>query len=378
MEKIYYISNGSIPSRKAHSLQIMQVCEGFSKKGFEVELIIPKRLNGLQESAFEYYDIDHEFTIKKLPCIDLMFLSSFLGKVANWIKIFTFVASLKIYFFFSKLGTIYTRDRSLGLFFSDFILETHDLPQTPKFFHSWLWKQPSIIVVITSFLKRKLISFGVSEDKILVEPDCVNLDKFNIKKSQEEARSILNLPSDGKIITYTGSFYDHTWKGVDVLLQSLQYLPNNIQVVLVGGDSSEVCQIRKRFKSEVESGKLILRKRTSHSNIPLYLKASDALVLPNTEGDDISESYTSPLKLFEYMASKRPIIASSLPSIEEILNEKNAVLVPAGSPQEIASAAERLLADSSLSNKLSEEAFKDVQKYTWKKRAERIYGKLLK
>jgi glycosyltransferase involved in cell wall biosynthesis len=82
----------------------------------------------------------------------------------------------------------------------------------------------------------------------------------------------------------------------------------------------------------------------------------------------------SPLKIFEYMASKRPIIATNLPSLREILVDgENAILVPPGSPGALAGAIKRLSGDNALCAKLAENAYLDVsEKYTWKMRAEKI------
>lgn len=109
-----------------------------------------------------------------------------------------------------------------------------------------------------------------------------------------------------------------------------------------------------------------------HQEIPYWLKAADVLVLPNSAKEKISRFYTSPLKLFEYMASGTPIVASDLPSIREVLNEKNAVLVKPDSPEFLTAGIMKVLENPYLSDKISKQAFQDVQNYTWEKRAEKI------
>jgi glycosyltransferase involved in cell wall biosynthesis len=96
------------------------------------------------------------------------------------------------------------------------------------------------------------------------------------------------------------------------------------------------------------------------------------LVLPNPRSA-ISTEFTSPLKLFEYMASGRPIVASDLPSIREVLTDGyNALLVEAGNPQALIDGVRRIKADTALAERLATQALQDVHRFTWDRRAERL------
>ena len=83
---------------------------------------------------------------------------------------------------------------------------------------------------------------------------------------------------------------------------------------------------------------ILILGRKPKNEVPYYLKSADILLLPNIPINKESIEYTSPIKMFEYMASQRLIIASRLPSIEEILNSKNAVFFKAGDAQDLAQA----------------------------------------
>ena len=106
---------------------------------------------------------------------------------------------------------------------------------------------------------------------------------------------------------------------------------------------------------------------------PLVVGAvADVLVLPATADHDIS-AYTSPLKLFEYMAARRPIVASDLPVLQEILqNGENALLFRERDSFDLAQKIKILLAESELSEKLVQRAWERVQQFTWEERANRI------
>ena len=83
--------------------------------------------------------------------------------------------------------------------------------------------------------------------------------------------------------------------------------------------------------------------------------------------------YASPLKLFEYMASKTPIVATDLPSTGEILRDgENAVLVEPDDPKALAEGIERTLSDAELAARIGRQAREDVRQYTWGERAANI------
>ena len=108
------------------------------------------------------------------------------------------------------------------------------------------------------------------------------------------------------------------------------------------------------------------------SEVPQLLRKADVLALPNP-ASAISTFYTSPLKLFEYMAAGRPIVASDLPAIREVLrHEVTALLVPPGDPGALAASVQRLASDPSLGPALARAASAAVVDYSWERRAGRI------
>src|SRR4029079_715197 len=95
-------------------------------------------------------------------------------------------------------------------------------------------------------------------------------------------------------------------------------------------------------------------------------------VLPNRPSAIFNE-FPSPLKLFEYMASGRPIVASALPSLREVLRDgENALLVEPGNPPAFVAAISRLKDDPALAAQLAAQARRDVEDFTWVRRAERL------
>ncbi|MCY3826720.1 MAG: glycosyltransferase [Candidatus Dadabacteria bacterium] len=114
--------------------------------------------------------------------------------------------------------------------------------------------------------------------------------------------------------------------------------------------------------------------------ISSYLPASDFLVMPYSSRVTIRDGteagkFTSPLKLFEYMAAGKPIVATGVPSVLEILRPgENSVVTPPDDAEAIIRALDLVLADSELCARISEDARAGAAEYTWEKRVERIIG----
>ena len=371
--KIIYIANTRLPTEMAHGLQIMKMCEAFVKNGAEVELIVPLRfaISSLgKKDAFEYYKISKTFKIKKIFSVDLTPLNRFLGPVSSLTQAlsFSFFSFFKI--IFSKADIIYGRDRLdlflLSFFKKNIIFEIHKIH---KKLDTGIAKRVKKIIVITQGLKKLLIKKEIDKNKNLIVPDGIDLDDFNIKESKEKCRKELDLPTNKKIVIYTGHLYK--WKGVETLALSSKFLDKDTIIVIVGGIKWYLSNFKKFVKKNNLKNILILGYQ-DYSKIPYYLKAADCLILTGTEESKTSKEYTSPMKMFEYMASKRPIVASDLPSFKEVLNENNSILIQSDNPGALAEGIKKVLNNSDLAERISKQAYKDVQKYTWDNRAKKI------
>lgn len=363
--KLLYLANNRIPTEKAHGVQIMEMCQAFALQG-EVELVLPRRFNAIKEDPFVHFGINKTFKITHLPCIDLIPLN--IGNFGFWVQAVSFLAVAKIYSLFRKYDILYTREKMAGFFFRDFVLEIHALPPKIKKINKKIWHKARALIVKTPYIEKSLITAGISGKKVLVMPNGVDLKKFAINATKDEARRKLGLPMDAKIVLYTGSFFLHDWKGVDVLLESAKNFGMDTIFLLVGGTKAEIVGVRMRYGQE----NIILEERRGHDQMPYYLRAADTLVLPNKANNTESQLYTSPIKLFEYMASGRPIVSSDLPSIRGILNEQNSFLVQPDSVYALTYGIKQALAGDGRGDAIAKKAVEDVQEYTWENDAKRI------
>jgi glycosyltransferase involved in cell wall biosynthesis len=120
------------------------------------------------------------------------------------------------------------------------------------------------------------------------------------------------------------------------------------------------------------SGRIEFTGQIAPAAVAARLQEADILTLPNPESA-ISSHATSPLKLFEYMAAGRAIVASNLPSIGEVLvDDVNAVLVTPGDAGALAAGISRLAADPAERQRLASAARDGVAEYSWDRRAERL------
>lgn len=374
--RLVYVASVRIPTEKAHGIQTMKVCEAFAANGVDVELVIPRRANRIKQDPFEYYGVDKTFKIRKLPCLDLIFLDKYIGHLALWIANASFNLFSFPYILFKKPDIVFTIEKlslPVVLINKNLVFEAHVFPRN-YFLYAPFFKRLKKIITITQNIKNLFAKKGIDANKILVAPDAVDLEKFDIKDSQEECRRKLNLPLNKKVVLYTGHLF--AWKGVDTLADASRYLPDEVEIYFVGGTDKDIKRFRSKY-SKANNIKIIGHRL--HSEIPYWQKAADILVLPNTAKEDISKYWTSPMKMFEYMASGRPIVASDLPSLGEIFRdfsrnpkEGNTVLVEPDNPEALALGIGKLLQDYQLAAKISSKAFQDVQQHTWGKRAEEI------
>lgn len=374
--KLVYITNNRIPTEKAHGFQVMKMCEAFTNAGAQVELWIPKRFNAIKESPFNYYNIRESFTLKKIPVIDLIPLYKVLGPLANFIESISFAL-----FSYSKLPAgsdylIYSRDQFILWFLSFtsklFVYEIHSFPGNPIFYKR-IWKHSHKIVTITAALKSKIAEYGIDESKIVVARDAVDLYAFNsVALSKEELKIELGLPKDDFLVGYIGKFKTLGMeKGIATMIEALPLLSKDIKMVFVGGEEPEIKEYKSLANRFNVLPQCLFFGYQSYSRLIRYTKAMDVLVIPFPNKPHYA-LYASPLKLFEYMASGRSIIASDLPALREVLNDKNTLFFKPNDAADLARVIKMLKSSHMLGYHLSQQALSDVKEYTWDKRAQRI------
>ena len=354
------LANLRLPTEKAHGIQIAKMCEAFSDQGVNVTLVSPTRASPIKENLFSFYNLRDNFKFVSIPAADFYF-PGFLDRLSFHIKSFLSAKKLSDYARKNNPDVVYSREE-LSLIFlkkipSTIVYEAHKFSFLKRPLYGLLLRRKARIIALTEGLKREFTNLGFSERDVIVAPDGVDFNKFAINVSKAEARTKIGLPLDKKIALYSGSTL--RWKGLDTFERASKFLPD-INFVVVGGNYTGVKENLHYLGYQL------------HSKIPFYLKSADILVLPNKKDERISRLYTSPMKLFEYMASGRPIVASSLPSIKEVLDHETSVLVKPDDPQALAEGIKIILQNNDLAEKISANAFQKVNNFTWQARVDKI------
>jgi glycosyltransferase involved in cell wall biosynthesis len=171
-------------------------------------------------------------------------------------------------------------------------------------------------------------------------------------------------------IVYAGQLY--AWKGVPNLIEAMKHLPGE-KLTLVGGNKEQdLAQAREVARAHGVLERITFTGHVSHGEVQGYIAGARCAVIPL--GDDLlARRFTSPIKVFEYMAAGTPIVASDLPTTREVLrHEGNALLAPPGNAQALATQIARLMKEDELADRLRGAALADLAKYTWDVRAARI------
>lgn len=372
MQRLVYIANIRLPTEKAHGIQIMKTCEALAKQGIGVELIVAERKNPLEGNPFSFYGVKQNFKFHRVRCLDFLVLP-FWKKIGFVLQSFSFYFSVKRYLSNHLADIYYTRDLIIAFFltrlYSPVFYEIHNLPSRATWFHRRAWERASGLIVISNGLKDELMRYGIPDKKIMVAHDAVDDHRFmNNPELQSAFRELLELPKGKKIVVYTGHLYE--WKGANVLAEAAKLLPADIHVYVVGGTPEDT----KIFKKKYENVKnLHIEGWKAHTDIPVWQTAADILVLPTSGKEKIGRVYTSPIKLFEYMMSKHPIVASDIPSLREVLDESTATFFKSDDPASLAEKIQAVIANLEEAEEKALRAYSQVlQNFTWDKRAQSI------
>jgi glycosyltransferase involved in cell wall biosynthesis len=219
----------------------------------------------------------------------------------------------------------------------------------------------------------------------IIAPDGVDLDRYknlpdpkSARQNLQESRKDLNdLSPDNFTVGYTGHLYDG--RGINLIIQLAVSLPD-VNFLIVGGEPDQIQQLKEVVHSQAIEN-VFIPGFIPNADLPQFQAACEVLMMPYqnkvaaSSGGDISR-YLSPMKLFEYMACGRVILASDLPVLREILNSKNAILLPPGRFDNWTESIAAIKENPARWKQLAETARQQSRDFTWESRAEKILDNL--
>lgn len=364
--KIAYINNHPVPSEEAPGVHIMKMCRALSNNGHDVHLIGPHITRDVD--VYEYYNVDHTFKIHFIWKPRLKFFGHLLNIILSLAK------AKKL-----KPDIIYTRNdltaymaTSLGF---TTVYECHNpvvfsgMGKIREFFFRKVLdkKKLLLLVVISDSTKRYVIEkYRFVPDDILLARDSADPIDENI--------SPLKFENDKDIqVGYIGSLYRGRGKGI------IKYLAENCDFAhfhVVGGTPENI----KIWKDDIRVNNISFHGFVPQKKVARYMISMDILLAPyqsdvrTAGGKHNAAMWMSPLKIFEYMSSGKPIIASDLPAIREILvNEEDALLCGPDDHSSWRESIVRLRDDNRLRKELGNNARnKFLRSHTWDKRTKDI------
>ncbi len=192
-----------------------------------------------------------------------------------------------------------------------------------KILESNVVSQADRVFVINDKLSDYVISLGASPERTQVLGAGINFEHFKLNSDGSTIRKQYGLAKEDFVLFFMGWLY--TFSGLKEVAQQLAHTENgNLKLLIVGeGDAySELQQIRERYNLQ---DRLVLTGKKTYQEIPAFIAASDVCLLPAYPDEEIMQDIV-PIKMYEYMAMKKPVIATRLPGVMKEFGEDNGVV----------------------------------------------------
>ena len=346
------------------------MCEAFATEGVQVTLLIPRSPEA--HILADFYGITDNFKVVCLPTVG----SIKYGKPGYFLQGITFSISFFLYALWNKHDVIFSREE-LPLIIASW-LSSRTVWEIHNEKINWLVKKvirsSNHIISISPGLTQFCLKHGASHDSVTTVINAVDRKRFSKVSaiSKEDCRLKTDLPLDKKILLYTGNLVD--WKGVETLAAAAHYLAEDVLIVYVGRVTATM---KETLLQLGVPERMMFVSEQPYEIIPLYQKAADALLLPTSAKTERARLFTSPIKLFEYLLSGVPIVATDIPSTRAILSDDTAWFAAPDDPQSLAITCEEVLMHSKADlNKKTEAANALASQNTWHNRAKEIIAKI--
>jgi glycosyltransferase involved in cell wall biosynthesis len=365
--KMYYIVNARLPNKKAYSVQIAKMCEAFIEAGVDLALVIP-RTRASRTPLKEFHDLRVEVPTVVLPGID--WYGS--GKLPFLLSSLVFMIMSAAFLIWKRVrgerAVVYTIDMDsfsyarLPLWGFPVFAEMHT-GKSNTFENRYFFRRVAGIIATNTHNDPRESGMDLPALSLIVEPNGVDLAHYATVPSQQEARDRLKLPHDRKIALYLGRLLD--WKGLGILTDVAREIPDTT-IYVVGGTKEEW---EKTIGTTVPEN-LVIAGECASTEVPLWLAAADTLLILGTQKYEESFKHTTPMKVYEYMAARRPVVAAATPALKSVIKEGEVTWYE---PDDVRSLVESIRsATQSVDSVTLDRAHAAAKEHSWVARANRI------
>ena len=365
--KIIAIAGSHIPSDTANSIQVMKACSALVQLGHDLTLIVPDF-----DPRPSNFDLQAHYGLPDI--FPMEWLRSTNRRLFTWQSVRRALALHP-----DLLYVWMPQSAVFGLLANKPVIFEAHLQPTGMFGPLWHRAFARLrgckrLACITKALHTTLErdhGMRLRTDEVVIAPNGVELERFASLLDPESARHSLGMP-EAPTVLCAGHLYQG--RGADLFLQLAGTLPD-AQFVWVGGRQEDVEEWKQKAMG---LSNVTFIGFVPNTELPRYLAAADVLLMPyarsilGSSGDASSAAVASPMKMFEYMAASRAILTSDLPVIREVLDDSSAAFAPPEDSSVWATTLKRMLSDTALRARLASNARREVEKYTWIARAQRI------
>lgn len=231
----------------------------------------------------------------------------------------------------------------------------------------FVFRRARLIVAVSSVLRNGIVAGGIPADRVLTLPNAADPDRFRPEISGEAVRARHGLLG-ARVVGFTGAFFP--WHGVGFLLDALAELLREMPdaAALLVGDGPERSLLEERVRQEGLGERVRFAGWIGHEDLPEHVAAFDIAVMPD------SNEYGSPMKIFEYMAMGKPVVAPRLgPLADGIVDGETGILFPRRDETALRAALAALLGDEARRRQMGERARAHVlANHTWDRNAARV------
>ena len=387
---ILYLADVRFPLDRATGVHVMETCAELAARGHNVHLLVRSDTESPQRDPLAFYGLPPTtgLRIERVPSygVSAVRRARYLAEMSRRIlnrKRWDVVCTAELILASAALRlppplrppVVYESHNFRPAFSADMpeLVTGIRAAGTLKLRRLWrreqrVWQGADGYVTITQFLADELRDRFGPRKRTLALPCGVRIDASPCYEPRPRR-------AGPPVVAYAGHFYPYN--GLHHLVHALTLLPD-VRALIIGGNPRDAADINRIRQMVLECGlndRVTFTGLLPPSDVVPRLRDADVLVQPIVDAP--YTRYASSMKLLDYMTAGRPIVASDLMSLREIVSDGiTARLVEPGNPRALAQGIREVLTDPDGSDRMARAALEAVMQYSWVRRAERLEGLL--